>query len=155
MPTPLKQLAALLLGLLGLYLAGCSGESPLPAPPGDKADRRLHFEPGEEPRHVFFLTESWDGGGGDPVLLSYEGRGGTLRYKGKPVYLQGKAQQQIRSRLGPPPKENPNGRILVEARAHLEPASARVSTDPPSTRSIYTVILDELIHVEWYVPSDR
>jgi hypothetical protein len=77
---------------------------------------------------------------------------GTLQHKGNPVYVPSKAKQQIRGRLGPQPQGNRDGRILVEAKVRLEPATVTVSTNPPSERSIYRVVIDELIHAEWYTP---
>jgi hypothetical protein len=132
--------------------AGCDANGGKPQTgKTDQTERQFRFEPTEEPQHVVFLTESWTGGGGDPVLTGPDAKG-TLQYKGDPVYVQTKAKQQIGSRLGPQPPGNRDGRILVEAKVRLEPATATVSTNPPSERSLYRVVIDELIHAEWYMP---
>lgn len=127
----------------------------IPAVTGCDANGGKHqfrFESTDEPQHVVFLVEPWDGGGGDAVLTDPSARG-TLHFKGEPVYVQWKAQQQIRGPLGPQPQGNADGRILVEAKVRLESATTTVSTNPPSKRKIFRVVIDKLIHAEWYIPT--
>ena len=118
-------------------------------PKTPEGEWRFEFKPIEKPQHVLFLTQGWEGGGGDPVLVGPKTTT-TVQYNGLPVYVGSEAKKQIRIGLGP--QRNSTGRVLVEAKVHLEPTSADVSTNPPSVRSIYSVVIDELIHAEWYMP---
>lgn len=101
------------------------------------------------PQHAVFVTQHWSGGGGDPVLLGRLTR--TAHIDGRPVYLTSAAQEQVRQNLGP--QANSTGAVLVEARIHLDRKSVSVSTDPPSNRSVYSVVIDELLRAEWYTPQ--
>ena len=65
---------------------------------------QFHFEQIDGPQEVVFLTESWMGGGGDPLLLG-SGSGRTLYYKRLPVYLDSITQDIIQKQLGKHPAE--------------------------------------------------
>jgi hypothetical protein len=139
----------LLLVILTVLMFGCGSDKTDDPEPKRDEPRPFAFQLTEELQFALFLTQPWTGGGGDPVLLSATATS-ALHVKGLPVYIQHDTQQTIRNALGP--QRNEDGRILVEAKVHLELASATISTNPPSQRSIYSVVIDELIHAEWYVP---
>ena len=40
-------------------------------------------------------------------------------------------------------------RIYVDAKIHLERGTATVSTNPPSKRDVYRVVIEELYDVRW------
>jgi len=127
------------MALISLAFAGCG--------------QRLAFEPIAEVQEVTFLTCPTAGGGGDPVYTTLDPRPGqALRFKSLPVILMSDAQSVIRAELGPQPAENRDGRVLVSAKVFLERASAQQSTNPPSHRRVYKVVIEKLNSAEWHVP---
>jgi hypothetical protein len=107
------------------------------------------FERTTESQDAVFLTESWTGGGGDPVQTKLGGR--PVKVDGLPVLLLFDAQQLIRSRLGKQPPECEQGAILVEAQLHLERTSVTTSAREGDTRTVYSAVIDNLISSEWYI----
>jgi hypothetical protein len=130
---------SLAVSILCLSFAGC----------GDG----YRFEPVAGTQEVVFMTVPTVGGGADPVYASQDTHPKrALRYKGLPVCVFSDEQQMIQGRLGPQPPENRDLRRVVHAKVHLVPANATQSTNPPSKRSVYKVVIEELIDAQWYVP---
>jgi hypothetical protein len=107
------------------------------------------FKPITESQHAVFLTQSWTGGGGDPVQTKLGER--PVEVDGLPVLLLYDGQQLIRRQLGKQPPECKRGAILVEAELHLERTSVRTSAEGGSSRTVYSAVIDKLISSEWYV----
>jgi hypothetical protein len=95
---------------------------------------------------IVSIPQGYVGGGGDPVMST----GGEVYFQGLPVLVADhKTQSQILAKAGKQPPKNTPGTIKIEARFHLEPGSTRISTNPPSSRSIYRLVIDELVEAHW------
>ena len=143
MPRLLLSVTSACCPLLLVLLSGCG--------PANVTDRLPTFETQLASQRAVFLTESWTGGGGDPLQLELGGR--PVKVEGRDVLLRSEAAQQVRKGIGPQPPECRRGAVLVDARIRIEPASAGTSAEDGSKRSIHSVVIEELFHSEWYIDT--
>ena len=114
----------------------------------------LAFRATVEPQYSRFLTKpGYTGAPFDsPIFVSTQytrDSRGVARLDGLMIGLEEKDLDEIFSKL-PKLSPIPGGTlILVEAKIHLKSSTGSVSTNPPSRRQYYKVVIDKLINTRW------
>jgi hypothetical protein len=122
-----------------VFLVGC----------GDSRPFRLELTEASQ-QAVFMTSPGWTGIAGFPVFIERDPRGDRpMRNNDLPLFLLSPAEAVIRQKAGAQPLQPYSKVIRVEARIHLERSTAAVSSNPPSTNSVYSVVIDELIDAKW------